>query len=357
MTAIHQLIVGASAGDAITSMALEMQRNLRRLGPSEIFARFCDPSMDGRVRPMHELPLGRPRDLLLYHSSFGDPTVTDALLRRHDRLGVVFHNVTPAHYFEALDPVFAQGLHWGRQELALLQKRSVLNIADSEFNASEMRQLGYKDVHVLPAGLVPDRLREVTPDTEVTRHLAETYPSGYVVVVAQLLPHKRVDVVLQALHVLQWCLRIPLGLVVVGAGRSAAYTAALHRLARSLRISGVWFTGRLPDSALASVFGNASVYVSASEHEGLGIPPLEAMSFGVPAVVRDAGATRETVADAAMVLPEGAGPLLFAHAVERVLNDPQLRGELSERGLRRVRELGLRSSDGDALTGLVSGVL
>ena len=57
------------------------------------------------------------------------------------------------------------------------------------------------------------------------------------------------------------------------------------------------------------------MFASASVHEGLGIPPLEAMAFGVPAIVRDAGATVETVAGGALVLPFGAGPLMFAEAI------------------------------------------
>jgi glycosyltransferase involved in cell wall biosynthesis len=39
----------------------------------------------------------------------------------------------------------------------------------------------------------------------------------------------------------------------------------------------------------------ADVFVSTSEHEGLGIPPLEAMAFGLPAIASRAGAAGEII--------------------------------------------------------------
>jgi L-malate glycosyltransferase len=339
VTTIHQLVVGASAGDAITTMALDLQSGLRRFGDSEIFALYQDPSMMDRTRAIHELPTGRPGDLIVYHSSYGDPAVTKVLLDRHERLVLVYHNVTPSKYFVRLDPRFAAGLEWARHELELLRPLSVLNVADSGYNATELRHLGYDPVHEIRAGLVPDRLTNVAPDVPLAGHLRDRYPDGYVMVIAQLLPHKRIDVVVQAVHLLQWTLRRRVGLVVVGPTRFDTYTTALHRLARSLRVTDAWFTGRLSDGALAAVLAGATAFVSASEHEGLGIPPLEAMAMGVPAIVRDAGATCETVAGAALVLPDHAGPAMFAEAIERVLTDEALRSTLIARGFSRIDEL------------------
>ena len=58
VTTFHQVLVGAGPGDAITNMALQTRDELRRLGPSEIFARFIEPESASAVNALQHLPLG-----------------------------------------------------------------------------------------------------------------------------------------------------------------------------------------------------------------------------------------------------------------------------------------------------------
>ena len=81
-----------------------------------------------------------------------------------------------------------------------------------------------------------------------------------------------------------------------------------------------------------------------SDHEGLSIPPVEAMSMGVPVVVKGAAAVPETVSNGALVLPEHAGPVLAAEALHEVMNNEELRWSLIHRGFHRAHELESRKS-------------
>jgi L-malate glycosyltransferase len=336
----HQVIVGAGPGDAITQMALEIRKDFRALGTSEIFARFIDPAMAEEVSSLNNLPSGRPSDVIIYHASFGDPEVTKALLRRPERLVLVYHNITPSTYFIRHEPHFAAGLEWGRHELSLLRDRTALAAAVSHFNANELRTLGFEDVHVVTAGLRPARLTAVAPSSSTLATLNEVIGDRpFVLNVSQQLPHKRQHVLIQALHLLQSVHGADFGLVLAGAERSATYCRALRRLAVSLRVRNIWFAGRLSDAGLATLYRSANSFASASTHEGLGIPPLEAMSFGLPTVVCDAAATAETVAGASLLLPVDAGPLLFAEAVLAANEDEGLRSTMICAGLERVATL------------------
>ena len=49
---IHQIVVAASAGDAVTNAAFSFQEVLRRVGPSGIFARYIDARLEGKVFPL-----------------------------------------------------------------------------------------------------------------------------------------------------------------------------------------------------------------------------------------------------------------------------------------------------------------
>jgi len=352
VTSVHQVIIGAGPGDAITQMALDIQADLGRRSTSNIFARFIDPAMATEVLALDHLPAGRPSDVIVYHSSFGDPEVTKTLLRRPEQLVLVYHNITPSAFFVEHDPSFAAGLEWGRHELMLLRDRVSLTIADSDFNANELLEMGFPEVHTIPAGLRPGRMTATVPSSSTLRDLDHTVTHPFVLNVSQLLPHKRQHVLIQATHVLQTIHAIDIGLVLVGASRSPVYTRALQELTRRLRVRHVWFAGRQPDAALATIYRRASVFASASMHEGLGIPPLEAMAFDVPTIVRDAAAVAETVGSGALVLPNDAGPLLFAEAIRRVIDDEALRSTLITRGASRLDEL-LATTGTDGLISLI----
>jgi glycosyltransferase involved in cell wall biosynthesis len=83
----------------------------------------------------------------------------------------------------------------------------------------------------------------------------------------------------------------------------------------------------------------ARAYLGMSDHEGLSIPPVEAMSMGIPVVVKGAAAVPETLGNGALVLPADAGPILAAEAIHEVLNNDVLRWSLIHRGLKRAKEL------------------
>lgn len=343
---IHQVLVGAAGGDAITAMARTIRGALSERATSNIYAHFIAPDAMGDVLPLDRLGPGRRNDIIVYHASYGAPEVTGALLKRPERVVLIYHNITPSSFFLDYQPEFAVGLEWGRYELSLLRDRVVLSIADSSFNASALTAEGFDDVHVMPAGLRPSRLRSVAPDARLAREIAERFPAGFVLGVSQLLPHKRFEAMVGAMHLVQWVHRMDLGLVVVGTPRLPGYLEALHRQVRSLRVGRAWFTGSVNDSALATFFRMARMFVSTSAHEGLALPPLEAMSFGTPVVARAAGAIAETVGTGGLILPASSGPMLLSEAIAEVHRNDALRLELVGRGIDRVAAVEAQDSSG-----------
>jgi glycosyltransferase involved in cell wall biosynthesis len=62
----------------------------------------------------------------------------------------------------------------------------------------------------------------------------------------------------------------------------------------------VVFTGRISDAELRGLLEDALCYLCPSLTEGFGLPPLESMLLGTPAIVAPEGALPETCADAAL---------------------------------------------------------
>jgi glycosyltransferase involved in cell wall biosynthesis len=83
---------------------------------------------------------------------------------------------------------------------------------------------------------------------------------------------------------------------------------------------GVRLAGYLPDQALRRVVSGAAALVFPSRYEGFGLPPLEALACGVPAVVSDLPVLREVLAGHATYVPVG-DPEALAAALAAVLGD------------------------------------
>ena len=99
------------------------------------------------------------------------------------------------------------------------------------------------------------------------------------------------------------------------------------------------------DDELLGLYREAAVLVLPSLYEGFGLPLVEAMACGTPCVASDDPALLEVSAGAALHVPRGDAAALRA-AVERVLREPALRQELSEKGLQRARDFTWRSCAG-----------
>jgi glycosyltransferase involved in cell wall biosynthesis len=335
---IHQLVHAAAPGDAVTNSALEWRSLLRQVGPSEIFATHVDPRLAGDVRPLgayYELESARTgRNLLLYHLSIGASEVSAFLRGRPERLGIAYHNVTPASYFEQTEPEFAVHLRRGRADLLELRDRTDFAFAVSPYNMRELEEAGYSHVRHVPLVVDVHRLRGVVPDESAVAGLEIDGPM--LLFVGQVLPHKRPDMLLSLYHVLSTYQIPEASLVVAGAGRVPSYQLAITRYAKELNLYRSALLGWVSDAQLAALYRRASVFVTCSEHEGFCVPLLEAMAWDVPIVARDFAAIPETLGPAGLIVPQDSGPVLMAEAVGSVLGDERLRRSLVDAGRARL---------------------
>ena len=99
----------------------------------------------------------------------------------------------------------------------------------------------------------------------------------------------------------------------------------------------VIFTGRIPDSDLPAIISGANVTISASVHEGFGLSAVESLACGTPLIAYQAGALQEAVGDAAVLLDD-LNPSRMAHAIINVITQPDLRMELSQKGIIRAQK-------------------
>jgi glycosyltransferase involved in cell wall biosynthesis len=98
----------------------------------------------------------------------------------------------------------------------------------------------------------------------------------------------------------------------------------------------VVFTGYVPEGGLPALISGARLFVFPSLYEGFGLPVLEAMACGTPVVCSNVSSLPEVAGDAA-VLVDPLDVEGLAAAMERVLDDEDLRAELIERGFEQAK--------------------
>ena len=340
--AVHQIVGRAAPASRTTEAALRLQPLLRRLGPSEIYASRPGPDLEGRILPLAEFaarPGAGPPAVVVYHAGAGDPDVLSLLLDRREPILLIYQDVPPAESFSVLQPETAHRLASGVAQLSLLQPRIQLALVDSAHTAGQLRALGYPDVRVAPLPVHLDGLREAEPHPPTWRHLQTQLEGPLLLCVGPMLPHERVDLVIQAYHALVTYLAPDVHLAVFGPVPVPAYLDVLQGFLQKLELTRAWIQPEAGVEPLAAFYRSATVFVTMSEHPGFCLPAVQALDFGLPVVGRATGGVPETLGGAGLLLPSGAGPLLLAETLAAVLDDSGLRSAIAKSGQDRLADL------------------
>lgn len=156
-------------------------------------------------------------------------------------------------------------------------------------------------------------------------------PGGYALCVSTIEPRKRIAQLVQAWRMLPAAVRARWPLVLAGASGWLS-DAILADIAAGEREGWLRYIRYVDEAALPALYAGARLFVYPSAYEGFGLPPIEAMASGVPAVVADASCLPEVTGGAAMLVsPEDVGG--FGRQLERGLTDETWRSAARKNGL------------------------
>jgi glycosyltransferase involved in cell wall biosynthesis len=304
MRAVHQLLASFRPGDAISNEALLIQSLLRGWGcRSEIYAETAIIPPDRRVaiHSLAEAEALSPDDAVLLHLSSGSRA--NQLFRRLAcRKALLYHNITPPEHFQGIQEQTAIAMRRGREQMSQLAGAAEIVLADSEFNAAELRAAGYGEVAVMPL-LLDFEMIAARPD----RKVLERFDDGKmnILFVGRCAPNKRIEDLVAVLYYLSKYTQCEARLIHAGSSAGMEqYHALIMTQVRQLGLSGVELLGAVSQAELSACYRLASVFLCMSEHEGFCIPLLEAMAHDLPVVAYDAGAVAETLAGAGVLLGE-----------------------------------------------------
>lgn len=160
-------------------------------------------------------------------------------------------------------------------------------------------------------------------------------PRGYIVGLSNTQKHKNISLLFEVFRQPD---KQHLKLVLVGsAGKEAFERKGLQPP------DNVLFCGNVSDAALRALYENALALAFPSTTEGFGLPPLEAMLSGCPAIVALRGALPEVCEDAALYAdPDKPGA--WSDAINLLEQDQAARAALVDKGRRRAAVFKWRES-------------
>ena len=350
---VHQFLTSYSYGDAIGNEALEIRDFLRKNHiESEIFTMHFHPRYAHQV--LNYLDYDRfsdPENMVIFHFSIGSP-VMKKFLRLPDKKIIIYHNITPYHFFLDYHRILTKDCFKGRLELKSLADKVDLALGDSEYNRQELVAAGFKKTGVLP--LVMDFSKFDPPALPVLRELFADGKNN-LLYVGRIIPNKKVEDVIKTFHLYQKYFHADSRLFIVGEYRGfERYVAALHNLALELQVKNIHFSGHIPLAEVVSYFKLAHLYLHLSEHEGFCAPIPESFHLGIPVVAFDAGAVAETMNNGGMLVHE-KDFLAIAALCHEILSRPDLKKQILA-GQARALEKYRRQRTGQILLAYLRGL-
>ncbi|WP_293882160.1 glycosyltransferase family 1 protein [Sphingomonas sp.] len=203
----------------------------------------------------------------------------------------------------------------------------------------------YSRAQIAAAGICPtdridvvhngvDHILRVANDPSAVLVLGLT--SGrYVVALSTTQAHKNIAILLKAYSD---PMLADLPLVLVGGTGREAFEAAGIEVPANVR-----FAGRVSDEALRGLMENALCLAFPSKTEGFGLPPLEAMALGCPALLAPCGALPEIGGGAVVYVPPDDAEA-WASVIHDLAHSPAKRAVLATLGKEHARKFTWRNA-------------
>lgn len=336
---IVQLLPSMAYGDAIGNNVIALNKKLSNIGyETAVYAERIDSRLTpGLVNYVAEMPELDNSDVIIYHLSTGTK-LNYEIASYSARIVVVYHNITPPHFFKEYDKEAYDSCKDGLQGMEYLSDKVEYCLAVSKFNKDDLIRAGYKcKIDILPI-IIPFKDYEKNPDHKIIRkYTCDGYKNF--LFVGRVEPHKKQEDIISAFYQYNIVCNSKSRLFIVGSYNSTGrYYQRLERYVEQLGLTNVYFTGQVRFNELLAYYKIADAFICMSEHEGFCVPLVEAMYFEIPILAYDSSAVSDTLGGSG-VLTNTKNALINALLLDRICSDGKLVQNLRKNGEERLNHL------------------
>jgi glycosyltransferase involved in cell wall biosynthesis len=178
---------------------------------------------------------------------------------------------------------------------------------------------------------------EMSNLTKKLSHLRKSYRfEKYFLYVGNNRPHKNLSGALKAFK--SFLMQPSENIHFVLVGRYLKNNTDIDGIVKKLGIEKNIIKIEANEDELKSLYLGAEAFIFCSLSEGFGLPILEAMSLGIPVITSNLSSMKE-IAEGYAMLVNPYSTEEISSAMMRIINSPELKKDLSEKGLKRAGEL------------------
>ncbi|OGT43026.1 MAG: hypothetical protein A3F13_07475 [Gammaproteobacteria bacterium RIFCSPHIGHO2_12_FULL_40_19] len=253
--------------------------------------------LDGPVKP-YELLFSdtRDEDIIFYHHSIYDAHI-ERITKITAKKIAYFHGITPPEFLEKYQPITAQDCEKGLQQLHFLNQFDALCV-NSLSTAEQMKE--YTTRALTPTIIPPIVASRDTLKNIKKTHQTITSQQKTLLSVGRVVPHKKMEDIIKLFATFtQTFPEVDITLKVVGTFPENEYQKEILVLVSHYNlVDKISFKGFVTDEELIDAYVTAHCYVMMSEHEGFGVPLLEALKAEVPILAYQKNSIGEVLGDA-----------------------------------------------------------
>jgi glycosyltransferase involved in cell wall biosynthesis len=285
---IFQVVDALSYGDAVSNQIMALDDLFRAKGlNAQVVTIWHEQRVEHRRVGIDQFNPS-DKDIIIHHyCGYSDQTIPKVVDTYATRI-MCYHNITPHHFFDEASPNY-QFCKKGREQLKDLVGKFHFFWGDSQFNLDELIELGANPdcCDVVPIIIAPPALpvsEGRVPSTWL--FVSRVAPNKGQTDLIRLFARARAVDPNGAAHLY----------IVGGLLDGEPYTEAVRQAIVDHGLASVvTLTGKISDEEREAYFARASLYVSMSQHEGFGVPLIEASLRGLPVFALDTTAIGETM--------------------------------------------------------------
>lgn len=265
-----------------------------------------------------------------YLKSIGSPLLisfTGCGPLNYDNQIITIHDVSHERYPEWFSKNYFRYYHFMMPRIG---KKAHAVLTVSEFSKHEIVEtlgLDADKIHIVHSN-VPFQTKPSLED--ILNYVPDSGSERYIIAVSSMDPRKNFIRLAKAFqHIEDKSVK----LYIIGMRFKAFNTPDMEEITGE----NIHLPGYIDDEALQKMYQNAILSIYPSLYEGFGLPPLESMTYGCPAIASDIPALREISGDAAFYVdPYDTGDI--TNGINILLKDDKLRHELKLKGLEQIKK-------------------
>lgn len=221
---------------------------------------------------------------------------TMAPIFSRNKIVITVHDIS----FKAMSNIFTKKSRiWKKLITKLSLVKANMIIVDTKFTQNEIIRyypyINKSKIKVIYCGF-NNFSNENINYSNIRKSILKYDKLPYILTVSTISPRKNIDNLISAFNLIKN--EITHQLII--AGKKGWMYDNIINLVEKLNLNDrVFFTDQINDDELKFLYKNAKFFIYPSIYEGFGLPPLEAMSYGIPTIVSNRTSIPEVCFDAA----------------------------------------------------------